>query len=60
MAPRTALANSEHKAPALATHLGRTASDHIISVSIIVRRKNPLKLSELKGQRLSHAEFRRP
>jgi kumamolisin len=57
MAPRTALANSERNAPAQATHLGRTAPDHTISVSVIVRRKNPLKLSELKGQRLSHAEF---
>lgn len=57
MAPRTALANSERKAPTLATHLGRTAQDQVISVSVIVRRRNPLKLGELKGHRLSHAEF---
>jgi len=57
MAPRVTLEKSDRKAPENAMHLGRTAPDHIISVSVIVRRKNPLKLSELKGRRLSHAEF---
>ena len=57
MAPRTVLEKSERKAPAQATHLGRTSPQQIISVSVIVRRKNALHLSELKGRRLSHAEF---
>ena len=57
MAPRIALEKSERKAPAHATHLGRTSPQQTISVSVIVRRKNALKLSELKGRRLSHAEF---
>ena len=57
MASRITLEKSERKAPQGATHLGRTSPDQIISVSVIVRRKNPLKLSELKGRRLSHEEF---
>src|SRR5215467_14098447 len=57
MAPRIALEKSERKAPALATHLGRTSPQQTISVSVIVKRKNALQLSELKGRRLSHAEF---
>ena len=57
MASRVTLEKSERKAPAHATHLGRTSPQQTISVSVIVRRKNPLKLSELKGRRLSHAEF---
>ncbi|QNI31291.1 S8/S53 family peptidase [Alloacidobacterium dinghuense] len=57
MASRVTLEKTLHKAPAHATHLGRTPSGNVISVSVIVRRKNPLKLSELKGRRLSHAEF---
>src|SRR5215813_1592476 len=57
MAPRIALEKSERKAPALATHLGRTSPQQTISVSVIVKRKNALNLSELKGRRISHAEF---
>jgi len=57
MAPRTVLEKSERSAPAQAMHLGRTSPQQVISVSVIVRRKNPLHLHELKGRRLSHAEF---
>ncbi len=57
MAPRTVLEKSERKAPERATHLGRTSPQQIIGVSVIVRRKNALHLSDLKGRRLSHAEF---
>jgi kumamolisin len=57
MAPRITLEKSERKAPAQATHLGRTSPQQTISVSVIVRRKTPLQLSDLKGRRLSHAEF---
>lgn len=57
MASRTTLEKSEHKAPVNATHLSRTSPQQIISVSVIVRRKNALNLHELRGRRLSHAEF---
>jgi kumamolisin len=57
MAPRTVLERSERKAPAEATQIGRTSPQQIISVSVILRRKNELHLSELKGRRLTHAEF---
>ena len=57
MASRITLEKSERKAPHGAMQLGRTSPDQTISVSVIVRRKNPLKLSDLKGRRLSHQEF---
>jgi kumamolisin len=57
MPSRITLEKSERKAPAHASHLGRTSPQQTISVSVIVRRKNPLKLSDLKGRRLSHEEF---
>ncbi|HVW76619.1 MAG TPA: S53 family peptidase [Alloacidobacterium sp.] len=57
MAPRITLEKSERRAPANATQLGRTSPQQEISVSVIVRRKNPLNLSALKGRRVSHEEF---
>ncbi len=57
MAPRITLERSERKAPVQALHLGRTSPQQTISVSVIVKRKNPLNLSELRGRRISHQEF---
>ncbi len=58
MAPfRIELKSSHRKAPAAATRIGPTSPEQTISVSVIVRRKNPLNLTELKGRRLSHEEF---
>ncbi|WP_158749101.1 protease pro-enzyme activation domain-containing protein [Acidobacterium sp. S8] len=57
MAPRTVLEKSERRAPVNATQIGPTSPDQTLSVSVIVRRKNALKLSDLKGRRLSHEEF---
>ena len=51
------LPGTEHKAPANATDLGRTSPQQVISVSVIVRRKNPLHLKDLGGRHLSRAEF---
>jgi kumamolisin len=51
------LPRSERFAPANATHIGRTDPQQIISVSVIVKRKNPLDLHALGGQILSHADF---
>lgn len=57
MASRIKLEKSEHRAPAAATLLGPTSPQQTISVSVIVRRRNALHLSDLKGRRLSHEEF---
>jgi kumamolisin len=58
MAPsRVELKSSHHKAPTAATRIGPTSPEQPISVSVIVRRKNPLDLGELKGRHLSHEEF---
>lgn len=54
---RIILPRSERKVPAHANRIGRTESQQILSVSVIVRRKNPLNLSELGGRRLSREEF---
>ncbi|MFT4113082.1 S53 family peptidase [Silvibacterium sp.] len=53
---RTTLAHSERKAPHNATAAGATSPQQVITVSVIVRRKNPLHLHELK-KHLSHQEF---
>jgi len=51
------LPGTEHKAPANATDLGRTSSQQVISISVIVRRKSPLHLKDLGGRHLSREEF---
>jgi kumamolisin len=54
---RVVLQRSERKAPMDAKEIGRTPADNVMSVSVIVRRKTPLSLAELKGARVSRAEF---
>ncbi|HTV15149.1 MAG TPA: S53 family peptidase [Acidobacteriaceae bacterium] len=54
---RVVLPRSERVAPKNATSAGRTARQQIISVSLIVKRKNPLSVSALGGRILSHEEF---
>ncbi len=54
---RMVLARSERAVPANATHIGRTQPQQVISVSLIVRRKNPLDLKALGGRRVSREEF---
>lgn len=54
---RVHLPRSERKAPPNATDAGRTPSQQILSVSVIVRRKTPLSLKALKGRILSREEF---
>lgn len=56
---RILLPRSEHKAPPNANDTGRTASQQILSVSVIVRRKTPLDLKRLKGRALSREQFSR-
>jgi kumamolisin len=54
---RSVLARSERKAPRHAKRGGRTDANKVISVSLIVKRKNPLHLKELGGRVISHEEF---
>jgi kumamolisin len=54
---RVVLPRSERAVPANATHIGRTDAQQIISVSVIVKRKNPLDLHALAGQIVSREDF---
>jgi kumamolisin len=54
---RVVLPRSEHAIPANATVIGPTDPKQIISVSVIVKRKNPLDLHALSGQRVSREDF---
>ena len=54
---RIVLPRSERKVPANATHIGRTDAQQIISVSLIVKRKNALDLRALGGRHVSRDEF---
>ncbi|MGB9029743.1 MAG: S53 family serine peptidase [Acidobacteriaceae bacterium] len=54
---RVVLAHSDRAVPANATHIGRTDPKQIITVSVIVKRKNPLDLKALGGRRVSSEEF---
>lgn len=54
---RTVLPRNERKAPVGATETGRTSPQQLLSVSVIVRRKSPLSLAELKGRILTREEF---
>jgi kumamolisin len=54
---RVILPRSECKAPLDAKETGRTPAQQVLSVSVIVRRKNPLVLKDLKGKIVSREEF---
>src|ERR1700728_3418733 len=54
---RVILPRSERSAPVKANHIGRTDPQQIISVSVIVKRKNPLDLHALGGQIVSREDF---
>jgi kumamolisin len=56
---RIALPQSERAAPPNAQHVGPTDPQQIVSVSVIVRRKNSLDLQALGGRVLSREEFDR-
>jgi kumamolisin len=51
------LPRSKRAVPENANHIGRTDPQQIISVSVIVKRKNPLDLHALAGQIVSHEDF---
>jgi kumamolisin len=54
---RVVLPRSERAVPANATQIGRTDPKQVLSVSVIVKRKNPLDLHALAGQRVSREDF---
>lgn len=57
--PRIALSRTRHTAPANATALGPVPPQQVISVSVIVKRRNPLDVNSLQGRVLSPEEFDR-
>jgi kumamolisin len=54
---RVSLARSERKAPHNASETGRTSPQQVVSVSVIVRRRNTLSLKDLGGRHVSREEF---
>jgi kumamolisin len=54
---RVVLPRSERGVPANAKQIGRTDPKQVLSVSVIVKRKNPLDLHALAGQRVSREDF---
>ncbi len=54
---RVSFPKSERKTHPGATVAGRTDAQRIISVSVIVKRKNPLDLEKMIGQHISQEEF---
>ena len=54
---RVVLPRTKRAVPTHATHIGRTGSQQVISVSVIVKRKNPLEVHKLGGRILSREEF---
>ncbi|HKO11260.1 MAG TPA: S53 family peptidase [Acidobacteriaceae bacterium] len=54
---RVVLERSERATPSAATHVGKTQAGQIITVSLIVRRRNALDLQALQGRHLSREEF---
>jgi kumamolisin len=54
---RVVLPRSERAVPANASAVGPTDPKQVISVSVIVKRKNPLDLHALAGQRVSREDF---
>lgn len=54
---RVVLPRSKRAVPRNATHIGRTRSQQVVTVSLIVKRKKPLNLEALGGRILSRDEF---
>ena len=54
---RVTLSHTQRVAPPNASHVGATDPQQVISVSLIVKRKNPLSVRELGGRRVSREEF---
>jgi kumamolisin len=51
------LANSDHLAPRNCRHIGRTSPDQQITVTVVLRRAQPLDIAGLKGRQLSREEY---
>jgi kumamolisin len=54
---RVTLVDSEREAPNNATDIGRTPPQQLISVSVVVKRRNELDLEALGGRHISPQEF---
>ena len=54
---RVVLPRSERKAPANATQISTADAQSVLTVSVIVKRRNPLDLGALGGRHVSREEF---
>src|SRR5579875_3691086 len=54
---RVSLSHTKRAVPPNSTHIGPTDPQQVISVSVIVKRKNPLSVRDLGGRRVSREEF---
>src|SRR5882757_2267747 len=55
--PRILLSKSQHKPQHAGRNVGKTDASQVLSVSVMVRRRQPLLLHELQGGRVSREEF---
>ncbi|HTU50970.1 MAG TPA: S53 family peptidase [Acidobacteriaceae bacterium] len=55
--PRVSLPFTDRELPAAARVIGAIPADEVVSVSVIVKRKQPLDLPSLRGRHLSRREF---
>jgi kumamolisin len=49
--------NSDHSAPRNSRHVGKTSAAQQITVTVVLKRAQPLDLSALKGRQLSREEY---
>ena len=51
------LPNSDHPAPRNCRHVGKTSGAQQITVTVVLKRAQPLDLANLKGRQLSREEY---
>jgi kumamolisin len=51
------LPNSDHPAPRNCRHVGKTSATEQITVTVILKRAQPLDVADLKGRQLSRGEY---
>jgi kumamolisin len=51
------LPNSDHPAPRNCRHIGKTSAKQQITVTVVLKRAQPLALASLKGRQLSREEY---
>src|ERR1700732_2323361 len=51
------IANSDHPAPLNCRHVGKTSATQQITVTVVLKRAQPLDVAGLKGRQLSREEY---